>query len=328
MVEIKNILDIEPLAEETYKEVMATVVEPQLAEMRKNGYMTFASGRKLHYEYYICPEAKGSIVISHGFTECAEKFREMDYYFLQAGYNVFALDHRGHGYSSREVDHVNVSHVEHFNDYVGDLNAYVENVVIPHSGDLPLYLYAHSMGGAIGALHLMQYPGVFEKAVLSSPMISPKTAGFPHWVTRTMTTFFRMIGKKKAMVFTETGFDPETTYERSHDTSKERFEYFFEKKKNTVEYQNCAASYGWVDESLKICPKLVDSKYCSKITAKVLLCQSAIDDSVELEPQEVFVSKVKDARLVKIPACKHEIYLSVNEAMVPYLKEIFSFLAE
>lgn len=328
MIAVKDISEILPLAEENYAEVMQTEVEPALKAIRKESYMSFTGGRKLHYEYYLCPDAKGSIVISHGFTESAEKFREMDYYFLQAGYNVFALDHRGHGFSSREVDDMRVAHVERFSDYVGDFNAYVENIVRPKSGDLPLYLFSHSMGGAVAALYIQEYPDVFEKAILSSPMISPKTAGFPHWVTRAMAGTFIVIGKRKQLVFTEKGFDPDKTYERSNDTSEARFQYYYDKRKNTPEYQTDGASYNWVNESLKIIPKMLDPQRCANVKTKVLLFQPAIDDVVEMEPQVEFVSKVPGAKLVKIPASKHEIYLSVNEAMVPYLQAIFAFLAE
>ena len=328
MVERKSIPEILPIDEEGYAEYMQTVVEPQLASMRREGYMTFESGRKLYYEYYLCPDAHGSVVISHGFTETAEKYREMDYYFLQGGYNVFAIDHRGHGFSSREVRDPKVAHINRFFDYVGDLNAYVENVVKKHSEELPLYLYSHSMGGAISALYIQQFPDVFQKAILSSPMISPKTAGFPHWVTKIMVTAFKLFGQKEKMVFTEKPFNPERTYECSNDTSKPRFDYYFEKQKNTPEYQSVATSYGWLDESLKIIPKMLDPENCRRVRAKVLLCQPAIDDVVEMEPQEEFVSKITNAKLVKFPASKHEIYMSVNECMVPYLQTIFTFLAE
>ena len=328
MVETKSITEIKPLDEENYADLMTTVVEPALASVRRDGYMTFESGRKIHYEYYLCPNARASIVVSHGFTESAEKFREMDYYFLQAGYNVFAIDHRGHGYSDREVEDNAVAHVERFSGYVGDLNAYVENVVKPHSEGLPLYIYAHSMGGAIATLYIQQFPDVFKKAALSAPMISPQTAGFPHWVTRTMTTFFRLVGKGKQMVFTEKGFNPDATYETSHDTSKARFDYYYNKRRNTTQYQTCGASYSWVDQSLRIIPKMLDPKNCERITAKVMLFQPAEDASVEMEPQVEFISKVKGGRLVRIPNSRHEIYMSVNEALEIYLKTLFAFLAE
>ncbi len=328
MVELKNITDIHPIDEENYAETMQTVIEPALAAIRKDGYMTFEGGRKLHYEYYLRPDAKGSIAISHGFTESAEKFREMDYYFLEAGYNVFAMDHRGHGFSSREVTDSRVAHVRHFSDYIGDYNAFVENVVKPHSGDLPLYLFSHSMGGAVAALYIQQYPDVFDKAILSSPMISPKTAGFPHWVTSVMAKAFILIGKRQNLVFTESDFNPDATYERSNDTSKARFDYYYDKRRNTPEYQTVGASYDWINESLKIIPIMLDPANCAKVKAKVLLLQPAIDDVVEMGPQEEFVSKIDGARLEKIPASKHEIYLSVNEGMEPYLQTIFSFLAE
>lgn len=328
MSESRTVKKIVPISEDGYEKTMTEIVEPELKKFRKEGFITFEDGRKLHYEYYICDGATASVVISHGYTEMAEKFREMMYYFLTVGYNVFALDHRGHGFSSRIVDDPNLAHVECFDGYVTDFNIFTEKVVKPHSGDLPLYLYSHSMGGAIAVLHLQRYPGVYEKAVLSAPMIAPKTAGIPHAITKMMTTIFKLIGKGASMVFTESPFNPDRTYEDSGDTSKVRFDYTHGKRKQHIEYQTCATTYKWLDEALRIIRIMLKKENCDRITAKILLFQAENDGMVEPLPQEEFVSKVPSARLERIANSKHEIYLSVNEAMEPYLEKIFDFYAE
>ena len=62
------------LEESNYSSVMINEVEPFLAERRNDGTFNSFDGRPISYEYYITDNAKASVVISHGFTESAEKF--------------------------------------------------------------------------------------------------------------------------------------------------------------------------------------------------------------------------------------------------------------
>ena len=43
MVATKNISEIKPISEENYAELMTTIVEPELASVRRDGYMTSVS---------------------------------------------------------------------------------------------------------------------------------------------------------------------------------------------------------------------------------------------------------------------------------------------
>ena len=86
----------------------------------------------------------------------------MIYYFLQAGYSVFIAEHRGHGRSERRLSNMDKVYVESFAQYVRDLRIFVNKIVKRHQNEM--ILFAHSMGGAIGALYLQRYPGVFQKA--------------------------------------------------------------------------------------------------------------------------------------------------------------------
>ena len=75
-------------------------VERKLNVKKESGYFKGCNNISIYYEKFIVENEKGSIVISHGFTECLEKFTELIYYFTEMGYSVYGLEHRGHGRSS------------------------------------------------------------------------------------------------------------------------------------------------------------------------------------------------------------------------------------
>ena len=314
-----------PIDEENYFAEMENKVIPELMKNGGDDYFTSFDGKKIHYRYFISNCPKATVVISHGFTEFGEKFDEMAYYFHISSFNVFVIDHRGHGYSHRHVENPSVSHINRFDDYVSDFHCFINKVVLPASEGLPLYLYAHSMGGAVGILYLQRHSNVFDRALLTAPMVYPQTAGVPSWLTKIMTKAFSLFGQSKKMVFVHKEYDPDPPFESSNATSKARFDYYISLRRGDEHYHNSAASYKWVSESLKIPKEMLKDSNCKKIKAKVLLLQAEKDKSVKTEMQDLFVRKVPGAEIFKIPDSKHEIFLSSNDALKIYLEKIFSF---
>lgn len=312
------------LSEEQYEEEMVTIVEPALNRIRQMRHIDTIDGRFLSYEYYACEAPRALIVISHGFTESAEKFREMTWYFLQSGYQVVALDHCGHGRSYRYVKDTSITHIEHFDDYVDDLHCLVERLR-EECPDLPFYIYGHSMGGGIAARHLIKYPDDFQKAVLTAPMIAPATNGIPVWVGKALASGNILLGKKQKRIFLHRPFNPEQTFEKSADTSRARFEYYKKKCVENQHLQNSSATYGWTKEALNLTKTLLNKKNCQKIQIPVLLFQAEKDDFVRLPEQIRFLSQIPHGYLKRMAGTKHEIYSSTNDVMKPYLKYILQF---
>lgn len=316
---------ISPIPEEGYAVFMDTRVAPAMKAICTDSYFDTADGKKIHYVFYAAQRPVGSVVIAHGFTESAEKFLEMSFYYVCAGFNVFALDHRGHGYSTRDIDEPSLVYVNKFSDYVDDLDCFVQNVVKPASGRLPLYLYAHSMGGAIAVLYLQNHPGEFKKTVLTAPMISPNTANLPHPITRIISNFFVLTGQGKKAVLGSTPFNPDRTFENSNDTSRARFDYYQAKRCATPQYQTSSPTYRWVQQSLKIVRDLLEEGFCEDIDCPILLFQAETDGSVLKPAQNRFIKLVPHGTLVEMKGSKHEIYLSTNDVMQKYLRMITEF---
>ena len=317
-----------PVSEVNYAQTMETVVEPFLAARRTKTTFPGFDGAPISYEAYPAENAVATVVIVHGYTESAEKFREMSYYFLMMGLNVFAIDNRGHGNSARRnPDDPQTVTIGRFEDYVEDLQTFVTTVVKPAYPDLPLYVYAHSMGGAITVQHLQTYPGVFERAVLSAPMIMAKMP-MPIPAAQALGEAFVLAGKGDARVFVFHGFNPDATFETSNDTSKARFDYYHAKRLQNPLLQTASASYRWVREAAKVTKRNLDPKRCAKIQIPVLLFQPEEDHSVVSEKEDAFIAMVRFGRIVKLRGCRHEIYASVDDTLLQYLRLIEAFFID
>lgn len=312
------------IREAQYEEMMTQVVEPGLADIREEMELALPGGGALHTEVYNRYDAKGAVVILHGYTESAEKLREMAWYFVSEGYSVFAPDHRGHGRSVRAVEDTSITHVDRFADYLHDLEVLMEQVVRPRMGSLPLYLYAHSMGGALGAFALIEHPAWFARAVLTAPMIAPVTSPLPRRAAAALGSAFCLLGKGRERAFVGRPFDPaRETFEQSHDTSRVRFDYYQRKRVARPELQNCSPTYSWVREAASVTEPLLARAHT--IRTPVLLCQAMQDSIVRLREQEIFISRVNNGTLKRFDA-KHELYFSHDAVMDEYVNAVVGFI--
>ncbi len=327
----KEILDltqkcrVKCLPEDILEQKMEEEAEPFLQRIRVSGMMKTTENKGLYYELYPQENAKGTIVVSYGFTESCLKYYELLYYFYREGYQAAIMDHRGHGRSMREVEDMTVVHVELFSRYVKDLHHFVEKKVKPMADGKPLYLFAHSMGGCIGTFYLEQYPDDFKRAVLTAPMLGVKLGGCPAWAARVLCDMEVFRGKGTERLFTQSAFDPDESFEECSASSEARHAWYMKKRREDENYQTSSGSYYWGKEAINAGEFVVSRKQVEKVKASVLLFQAEYDSLVKPEPQDRFVSRIADGRLVFVPGVRHEIYRAPNEVLQPYLEEIFRF---
>lgn len=315
------------ITEENYEQVMKTEVEPYVDARRECGFDTRVKGQPIYYEHFVADSPRAVIVISHGFTESIRKFTESVFYMLQAGYEVWGLDHRGHGHSFRHNDNPYVVHVEHFRDYVLDLKHLTEKRVKPSAGNLPIYLYCHSMGGCVGAWTIERYPKLFQKAVLSSPMMGLSFGKLPVPVVYAGARVKTLGGKEAEPMNPVDGFE-EANFENSCDSSECRYHYYYAKRLADPKLQTRAPSMGWGMEAAKACARVTSGYWTSRIRIPVLLCQAGNDTVVRNDAQNRFVSRVTGCEFFRMPNMKHELYMTDSDMLKQYWERIFAFYEE
>lgn len=317
------------LEEKTYFSTMEQKVLPYLTQRKTVLWMEREPGKRLYCLRYLADDAAGTVIISHGFTETAEKYQEVIWYFLRHNYNVYIPEHCGHGNSYRLTEDLSLVHVDSWRRYVSDLLAVARSAAKEQEG-LPLYLFAHSMGGGVAAAALAKQTKLFKRAVLSSPMIRPLTAGVPWPAARILASLLSRLGRADQYVPGGHAFDGKETFEDSASTCRVRFEFYQRRRNEEPLYQMNSPSCGWLREAARLNQYLMRDGW-SRIETPLLIVQAENDGFVCNAQQERFAKKVNhngktSAKLIHMPGTKHEIYLSSSQVLERYWGEIFAFL--
>ena len=313
---------------EHYQETMDKIVLPFLKARRKDETVPGFDGKPLSCSVFTADQPRGTAMVLHGFTECAEKFSEIIHAFLRAGYSVVCYDQRGHGHSWRDegVKDLSLTHVHSFQDYVRDLETVWEKLMkeMPR----PHFLLAHSMGGAVAAFFLEQHPEIFAKAVLCSPMIAPDLGGMPPLAVRLLCRAAQAVGQGKKRVFISRPYAGPEDFATSCATGPERFAWFDAIKAATPAYQNNGPTYTWTLQSVGVTRKLLRPGAVEKIACPVRIYAAEEDHSVLSGPQEAFIRRVKRGSRVVIKGSRHEIYRSGDAVVFPWWEDVLKFLSE
>lgn len=310
--------------EEDFARRMKSEVHPWMKQCLKDGFIRSGDGTGLHYYQALHPQEKAAVVFCHGFCEFAGKYHEVMYYFYQMGYSVFFIEHRGHGFSQRYVEDPDRVYVKSYQEYVNDLKAFLDQIVRKGKEDRRLFLFAHSMGGAIAALFLEQYPSFFEKAVLSAPMMKLNFGAVPEWQVKFLALWSGIVRWNTKYVPGQHGFDGKYEFEDSSCMSRARYDYVFSQRKETPEYTTSGGTYAWSRASLRAMKKI--ARNARKVRIPVLLFQAGRDALVRPEGQQYFANHTPNTRIIRYENSKHEIFNADQAIREAYYREIFAFL--
>lgn len=316
------------ISEDNYKNTMNDTVIPYLNSIEKDGFITGKENAKLYYKKYLVENSKGSIVISHGFTEYIERYYELIYYFAKSSYNVFIMEHRGHGRSSNLSTKDNSQiNVEDFNYYVSDLKTFIDDIVVPANKDNDLFLYGHSMGGAISAKFLINHTGYFNAAVLNAPMMSVKT-GFPEFFADAFATSATFLGFGDSYAPGQTPYTKNQKFADAATSSQNRFTFDHNLQKDNTKIQKGGLSLRWLNESIDATQYITSKKNASKVKTPILLFQAGNDTYVNSSGQDNFVKYAGNCTLVKIKDGKHELYRETDDILLPILNKALKFYSD
>ena len=318
------------ITETKYQEQMDGYVLPFLKSFRTAETFN-CSEHKIAYHAYRLNTFSRTIVISHGFAERKEKYYEMIYYFLKMGYQVFVLDHYGHGDSIEKIDDPSLVYIKEFSQYVEDLNHFISFHVKPYSDDKPIVLYGHSMGACIAALLAEQFPEKIDGLILSSPMFSINTV-VPQSLSAPVSHLSVLMNAEKNYVLGFRSFNPEKDGQfnaRFAATSSDnRAEYSFLANLDYSDAPSWGPSWNWLYESLKASETVIQKENVEQISVPILMFQAEKDWIVLPDGQQTFITYAKDIKALLIGESRHEIYLEKDAIVWNYFNKINNFIEE
>ena len=145
------------------------------------GYVDGPRGNKIYWQAWLRDKSAqekeastsdciGVVVIVHGLAEHSNRYAHVAAYLVEHGYDVFSLDHFGHGQSEGQR-----CFVQSFDDYIEPLHAYVTRIKQNYPGK-PIHMLGHSLGGLITNIYLLRYQQQLTSAVLSGPLVMVKAS--------------------------------------------------------------------------------------------------------------------------------------------------------
>lgn len=306
------------IPERDLPQAWSSKIEPFFRSLEK-GTLKNKDGLTLVYRKLIRGNNSKSLVIVPGRTEPALKYAELIYDLRNSGFNIFIMDHQGQGESSRLLPDTHKGHVLNFSNYVKDLDLFISTVVTTTK---PVYLIAHSMGGAISTRYMNAHPGAIQKAALVAPMFEMNTNPYSELVATLYAKFLVMTRKGANYA---PGYGPykpeEDTFEKNVYThSVERFDVT---KHIFVTYPDLVVNgptAKWVHESLRA----TKSIHRLSVKTPVLMFQAGIDKIVKPARQEAFC-KTHECELIHIPDAFHEILMEKDVIRDEVISEIRSF---
>ena len=309
------------IKEDNFLNEMNTTVLPLLKDCRSDKMIVGMGGTKIYTCHYRAKAPRGTVVLVHGFSETAEKYHEFIYYLLREDLSVLIYDQRGHGRSDRSAP-LGIIHTNRFEDYIGDL----EHILAAYKQELtvPLYLFGHSMGGGISMAFLEKHRDVFQKAVLSAPMIDLLYRGPTRLASRAVCRFCVLTGRAKKAVFISKKDYENEPFETSSALSPARFTYLREGRRTAPYMSGGAPSYAWSSAALGVCRSLLRKDLPERTDLPILLFSAARDHLVSNEAQAKLVKRLPNATLRQVNS-KHEILFANDEVLHPVLNEILDF---
>lgn len=254
-------------------------------------------------------DVKGTLVIAPGFRENIEKYFEVIREMSSKGYDVWMMDWRGQGGSERYIKDSQKAHHEGYDEQIETLHLFTSTVVEKSKG--PLMLMAHSMGAHIGLRYLKEHEGVFDSAMLSSPMFDIITGTLPRPLARQMAKFAKAGSYLDKYIPGGSDWTPEKhPFANNNMTSDpDRYAVTEEIYGRNEDLKIGDPTYGWIYHTFASIDTLNQEDYLKAIKTPILMQVSDEDKVVVRGAQDRAADLLPNCEKVEIKGAKHEIWM-------------------
>ncbi len=253
------------------------------------------------------PGRKGTVVVLQGRAEYIEKYFETVRDLRARGFAVATFDWRGQGMSDRALSDRHKGYVRNFSEYGTDLEAIMEQVVLPDCPP-PIFGLGHSMGGAIAIRACHDGSRWFERVVLSAPMIALRSSKLMP-LAGPLARMMRMIGRGSAYI--PTGTADSTSSEDFIGNVLTSDPVRFARNMAVLEEEPSlglgSPTIAWIDSAMRLMKRFTDPAYAAGIRQPILMVAAGRDEVVSTPAIETFGMNLLAGRHLILAGSRHEI---------------------
>ncbi len=269
---------------------------------------------------------RGTVILLNGWTEFIEKYGEPASRILEKGFDVFMMDWRGQGLSTRVLPNRQKGYIKDFSDFVGDLHEFTEHIVKPNA-IAPYILMAHSMGGNISLQYLHDHPDMIQKAILCCPMLDLAVPLAVKVGFGILANGARLLGKDTAYVLGRGDWN-ETPFEENQVTSDSvRFAHDQELLQQNPDFRVGGQTYAWVSAALKAIKRVNDKTFLKNVKIPIMMFSATDDQLIPASALMNISRQLPQCELVSIQG-QHELLREKDEIQAKLWEHFDRFLAE
>jgi len=273
-----------------------------------SGTIRTPDGAELRFARWAPPAGrKGTVCIFQGRGEMIEKYFEIVRDLRDRGFAVAMIDWRGQGHSSRRLRDPRKGYVRDFADYEADVEAFVQQVVLPDCPP-PYFALAHSMGGAVMLRITHAGKRWFDRMVLSAPMIDLPGRATSRTV-RLLLRAMRLVGQGGRYVpggdDTLTGTRPFVNNALTSDPVRYARNAAVLEEDPTLGI--ASPTVAWADTAFRAMNTFRATYYPSQIRQPILMLAASNDTVVSTPAIEEFAYHLRAGSHLVIAGSKHEI---------------------
>ena len=269
---------------------------------------------------------KGTVCVFPGRAEMIEKYFEVVGELRARGFAVAVLDWRGQGGSARALADLHKGHVGNFSEFQLDLEAFMNEVVLPNC-PAPYFGLAHSMGGTnlLRAIH--EERRWFDRVVLCAPMVDLRIKRYRR-LSRLFTRFMSAIGLGFRYIPGGSAVAVSNRPFRGNPVSSDQ-----------VRYERIAAigeadpsvglgspTLSWISAAFAQTAEFEDPDYAAKLKLPILILAAGDDRLVSTTAARNFAARLPAGKIVVIPGSRHEILIERDPIRAQFWEAFDAFV--
>ena len=290
--------------EDSLEAIHKEFIQPFYNQCKKCDFLA-SRDVKLSARSWLHESSDSTLILIGGRNESHAKYAEVAYDFFTRGFDVWTYDHRGQGFSQRELENTQIGWVESFQNYVNDLDIFYNRVVASQKKK-NVYIVAHSMGAAITALWLAQSQVKPTAVMLTAPLIDLILKPYPRFVVALMVAAGLRAGRDKQYVpgsqdfqFSDYGFDLTNSAAR-RNWNRNLFATY-------PALRLGGPSFQWLHEALQVPRRLRTAQFPASVNCPFLVFQAGSDCVVKPNAHHHFRSKQPSFAMAFEPQGQHEL---------------------